>query len=340
MKKWITALSAATLALSVALLTACSAVSSDGTISGSYRDAEDADIQQLLTSLSDGSDRLFGDRSADGWRYGLHADASMDCSLEQDASASSFGIGADLGILFTAGESGTDLAVGGSLDISSEVAADGKQQSALDIGIHPYIDDSYIYFNVAGTAAAPSGESSVEQRGKISRSVFGIDIFDLDAIPDLIQTLFEGTDVASFWASLDESGVDMDVDTSSGFKARFTFSTEGIADVIKETLGSISYVDTSGYTVNVASDTLEMYLMLDAEGAFSALTFRSDIAVTVPEPGFDYNNMTIVPEAGTLSLRMGGMFALTSDDADIVFPSDLSEYPEVDLSELLPTLSM
>ena len=122
-------------------------------------------------------------------------------------------------------------------------------------------------------------------------------------------------------------------------------SDAGVADFVlvkkyggrplKEALGSLSTVDTSGYDVNVVSDTLEMYLMLDEAGVLSAVSVRADFEVNVPDPGFDYGTMQVKEDAGTLTFALKGMFALTNDDADIVFPSDLQSYPDLNLSGLI-----
>ena len=79
-----------------------------------------------------------------------------------------------------------------------------------------------------------------------------------------------------------------------------------------------------------------LYLMLDANGAFSACSMRADFSVTVLDPGFNYFTYLIDEDAADLTIEMSGMFSITSDDADIVYPSDLAEYPEIDLSDLLP----
>ena len=82
--------------------------------------------------------------------------------------------------------------------------------------------------------------------------------------------------------------------------------------------------------------SLEMYLMIEADGTLSACTMRADFSVTVPDPGFNYFTYLIDEDAADLTIEMSGMFSITSDDADIVYPSDLAEYPEFDLSDLLP----
>lgn len=332
MKKWIAALSASVLAVSFALLAGCSAVKSDGTISGNYHEAEDADMQQLLTALTTDSEKLFGDMSAEDWRFGLHGVADFSFSMEQGTTQSSIGANADLAILLSEGGSG--LSLGGSLDLNTEATADGETQSA-QIGIAPYIDDEYVYFNVTSSSSSASGDSSSEERGKIARADLGFTVPDLSDLTDQMGSIV-GVDVEAFRNNLDDYGAELAVDTSSGIKARFTFSTVGIQEMIKEVLGDMGYVDTSLYTVNVSSDTLEMYLMLDADGALSACTMRADFSVTVPDPGFDYFTYMIDENAADLTIDMSGMFSITSDDADIVYPTDLAEYPELDLSDLLP----
>lgn len=332
MKKWIAALSASVLAVSFALLAGCSAVKSDGTISGNYHEAEDADMQQLLTALTTDSEKLFGDMSAEDWRFGLHGVADFSYTMAQGTTRSSLGAEADLAILLSEGGSG--LSLGGSLDLNTESTADGETQSA-QIGIDPYIDAEYVYFNVTSSSSSASGDSSTEERGKIALGDLGLTVPDLGGLTDQAGSVV-GADVEAFRNNLNDYGVELAVDTSSGIKARFSFSTEGIREMIKEMLGSMGYVDTSGYTVNISSDTLEMYLMIEADGTLSACTMRADFSVTVPDPGFDYFTYMIDEDAADLTIAMSGMFSITSDDADIVYPSDLAEYPEFDLSGLLP----
>ena len=332
MKKWIAALSASVLAVSFALLAGCSAVKSDGTISGNYHEAEDADMQQLLTALTTDSEKLFGDMSTEDWRFGLHGVADFSYTMAQGTTRSSLGAEADLAILLSEGGSG--LSLGGSLDLNTESTADGETQSA-QLGIDPYIDDEYVYFNLTSTSSSASGDSSAEERGKIARADLGITAPDLSGLADQLKQIF-GDNLDAVRTNLSDYGVELAMDTSSGIKARFSFSTEGLQEMIKEMLGSMGYVDTSGYTVNVSSDTLEVYLMLDANGAFSACSMRADFSVTVPDPGFNYFTYLIDEDAADLTIEMSGMFSITSDDADIVYPSDLAEYPEIDLSGLLP----
>lgn len=327
MKKWISVLSASALVLSMSVFAACSVVSSDGTISGNYRDAEDADIQQLLTSL--GSDELFGNMDAADWKFGLHGESSLDISMSQGTYAESTEIDADLGILFAAGESGVDFSAGGSLDLKVKTQEDG-QTSSVDLGIEPYMDSDYIYLNLSGSQSTGSGEAAINQRGKIAYSGLGLTLPDLKEFSSIISTVFgDGSNPASFRAELEDYGVDMDVDTSSGIKARFVFSAEGVKDAVKEVLGDMSYVDTSSYTVDLSESTLEFYLSLAEDGTLSALSMRIDVSATVPYPDFDYPNSTIDTEAGALTIGISGMFAVVSDDADIVFPTDLSSYEEM-----------
>lgn len=332
MKKWIAALSASVLAVSFALLAGCSAVKSDGTISGNYHEAEDADMQQLFDALTTDSEKLFGDMDAEGWRFGLHGVADFSFAMAQGTTESRIGADADLAILLSEGGSG--LSVGGSLDLNTESKADGETQSA-QLGIDPYIDDEYVYFNVTSSSSSASGDSSAEERGKIARADLGITAPDLSGLADQLKQIF-GDNLDAVRTNLSDYGVELAMDTSSGIKARFSFSTEGLQEMIKEMLGSMGYVDTSGYTVNVSSDTLEVYLMLDANGAFSACSMRADFSVTVLDPGFNYFTYLIDEDAADLTIEMSGMFSITSDDADIVYPSDLAEYPEIDLSDLLP----
>ena len=337
MKKWISVLSASALVLSMSVFAACSVVSSDGTISGNYREAEDADIQQLLTSL--GNDNLFGDMDAEDWKYGLHGESSLDFSMSQDTYTASAGIDADLGILFAAGESGVDFSAGGSLDLKVEAQADG-QTSSLNLGIEPYVDGEYIYLNMSGSESTGSGESTINQRGKIAYGGLGLTLPDLEELPSILATIFgNGSDPASFRAGLDAYGVDMDVDTSSGIKARFVFSADGVDDAIKEALGSLSTVDTSSYVVNLSESTLEFYLSIAEDGSLSAMSMRVDVAATIPEPKFDYGSSQAAEDAGALTIGMSGMLAVVSDDADIVFPTDLSSYEEIEIP-LIPGLGL
>lgn len=328
-KRWVSAVSASALALGMVVLSACSVVSNDGTIGGNYRDAEDADIQQLLTSL--GSEDLFGDAEAEGWKYGLRGETSLDFSISQgDTFSSSAGIGADLSILLEEGEAG--FSAGGKLSLKSEEKS-GEGEASADLSIEPYMDGEYIYLKVSGTRASTGGESSVTQRLKIAYGGLGLVVPDLTELPSQIVSSFG--DAAAFRASLEASGVDMDVDTSSGIKARFTYSSEGVKEAIKEALGSLVTVDTSSYTIDCSDSVLEMYLSIDENGVLEAVSMRVDIEATVPSPHFDFGTQQVAEEAAPLELSMNGMFALMSDDADVVFPTDLDSYEDLDLSDIL-----
>ena len=186
---------------------------------------------------------------------------------------------------------------------------------------------------VSGTQASAGGESSVTQRLKIAYGGLGLVVPDLTELPSQIVSSFG--DAAAFRASLEASGVDMDVDTSSGIKARFTYSSEGVKEAIKEALGSLVTVDTSSYTIDCSDSVLEMYLSIDENGVLEAVSMRVDIEATVPSPHFDFGTQQVSEEAAPLELSMNGMFALTSDDADVVFPTDLDSYEDLDLSDIL-----
>ena len=191
---------------------------------------------------------------------------------------------------------------------------------------------------VSGTQASPGGESSETKRLKIAYGGLGLVVPDLTELPSQIVSSFG--DAAAFRASLEASGVDMDVDTSSGIKARFTYSSEGVKEAIKEVLGSLVTVDTSSYTIDCSDSVLEMYLSIDENGVLEAVSMRVDIEATVPSPHFDFGTQQVAEEAAPLELSMNGMFALTSDDADVVFPTDLDSYVDGDLGDLFDILSI
>ena len=367
MKRGAVWLVSAVLGAGLVLFSACGfvggPVNNDGTISGNYRPATDIEILQVFHSIQ--QDKVFGDVSAQAWNFGLEYATDRLVSLRcgetnwKDHSDVFYRLVLDredeMGDIQTRG-----VGYGSSeLTVPAGVYTDSSVQLLEDYSLCN--DAQYLYrvgterWRGLDVQADGPKATKVSLDGYVwadtANDLFGMPLRLMEDIIEVAKggeadsiflTEMTWEDVLLLRERLEDYGLDLEVDLSSGVKLRLSASEETVRLILAEKVADrVGAVDAdieelaAALPVRFVQCAYDIYFAVDADGVFSGIGVRADIEAVIE--GLDYDLATGSPleesESDPLRLTIRGMERLAVYNGDVTLPNDLDRYEEPGLEE-------
>lgn len=307
---------------SFALFAACETTGGDtngGKIEGDYTEATDEELNEAVASID--FTKLFGDTSAEDWKFGLslNAKADLEESMDVDGSTYTGTANATVKYDFTA-EKGTDAAFpfelkgagegeGKITDYIADEEASGESTEELSLrkveytaSAKAYNDSDYFYLDPAVTIDGEKQESISATRFAISDILYELGLGgSIDAVlPDEDGTIMTGLSAMSALpgtgsdsaenplpqviAMLKQFGCKFGIDTSDGVKIRVTADKAAIENILNMALAGQLPSSVTAASFAISEDAMiEVYAAVAADGMFSGIAVNANLGATIPQ---------------------------------------------------------
>ena len=340
MRKVLAMLLSFMLLVSLALFAACDPQggTDGGKIDGDYTEATEEEVTEAVTELD--LNKLFGDTSAEDWKFGLslnaEAEASLTMTVEEEVYTTTATGTATYAFL---AQAGTEAAAGAVLPFdmkgegeakanveykiptyanttttgsvtSEESAAVEVQEGEIEASVKVYNDSEYVY--LAPSATIDGGEEeTTHEYVSISDILYGLglggaSVMSADAGNGETQTA--ENPLAQGIAMLKQLGCKFAIDASEGLKIRITADKAAIDNVITMVLAEAQApAEITAAAFAVTEDTaVEIYLSVDENGRFAGLAVNVNGGFTMPQK--------ITEEPSDMVIEVSAKISLVFDD--------------------------
>lgn len=341
MRKVLAMLLSFMLLVSLALFAACDPQggADGGKIDGDYTEATEEEVTEAVTELD--LNKLFGDTSAEDWKFGLslnaEADASLTMTVEEEVYTTTATGTATYAFL---AQAGTEAAAGAVLPFdmkgegeakanveykiptyatnmpttgsatSEESAAVEVQEGKIEASVKVYNDSEYVY--LAPSATMDGGEEqTTREYVSISDILYGLglggaSVMSADAGNGETQTA--ENPLAQGIAMLKQLGCKFAIDASEGLKIRITADKAAIDSIITMVLAEAQApAEITAAAFAVTEDAaVEIYLSVDENGRFAGLAVNVSGGFTMPQE--------ITEEPSDMVIEVSAEISLVFDD--------------------------
>lgn len=339
MKKILSLITALLLVFALAMFAACSggSVADTGKIEGNYKEPTSEELNAALESID--ASKLFGDMSAEDWKFGVNVSADLSASVKMGTTEMG-SASVELSYLFNvaAGEAGLDMKGAGSVSATvkeSMTEEDGSSSmQTMEATAKAYNDSEYVYLNAT---AKQTGKEDATIKGNLSfdtiMSIVG-GYLPMAADEEVEGGLTSGFDLTEIVAMLDTYGLKLEMDNSNGLKIKLSASKETFDAIVDTVIGMMGVYDaeeSESSFIQFTTAVFELYIQIDKDGKFVAVAANFNIVASVDASAMMSanaaadNNMTVTAK---------GVFAVEASSKTASLPADLNTYTE-DLSALL-----
>lgn len=331
MKRTLSLITALILAFALAMFAGCGESSESGKIPGNYKEPTEEQLNTALSSIDES--KLFGDVTAEDWKFGIQANAGF--SVNGEIGEEKIKISSDLSYLLAmaASEQGPSLKGSGKVSADASIPGEaGAEETKADIKF--YNDSEFFYISATGIA-----EGQDEIKGKMSFE------YILGQIGGMLPMVAEESDsetaiapafdIATLIASLEEYGIKVGLDTSNGVKIKLSATKETFDSVIEMIMGMImGGVYTAAESevpsfIEFTKSVLEIYIHIDKDGKFVAVEANADIAVSV-----DLSALGMLAAEGSeetkATFSVKGIVSVKASSKTVTLSGDLDTYPDLE----------
>ena len=340
MRKVLAMLLSFMLLVSLALFAACDPQggTDGGKIDGDYTEATEEEVTEAVTELD--LNKLFGDTSAEDWKFGLslnaEAEASLTMTVEEEVYTTTATGTATYAFL---AQAGTEAAAGAVLPFdmkgegeakanveykiptyanttttgsvtSEESAAVEVQEGKIEASVKVYNDSEYVYLAPSATMDGEE-EQTTHEYVSISDILYGLglggaSVMSADAGNGETQTA--ENPLAQGIAMLKQLGCKFAIDASEGLKIRITADKAAIDNVITMVLAEAQApAEITAAAFAVTEDAaVEIYLSVDENGRFAGLAVNVSGGFTMPQE--------ITEEPSDMVIEVSAEISLVFDD--------------------------
>ena len=341
MKKVLAMLLSFILLVSLALFAACDPQggTDGGKIDGDYTEATEEEVTEAVTELD--LNKLFGDTSAEDWKFGLslnaEADASLTMTVEEEVYTTTATGTATYAFL---AQAGTEAAAGAVLPFdmkgegeakanveykiptyatnmpttgsatSEESAAVEVQEGKIEASVKVYNDSEYVYLAPSATIDGEEEETTHEYVS-ISDILYGLGLGGASVMSADVgngETQTAENPLAQGIAMLKQLGCKFAIDASEGLKIRITADKAAIDSIITMVLAEAQApAEITAAAFAVTEDAaVEIYLSVDENGRFAGLAVNVSGGFTMPQE--------ITEEPSDMVIEVSAEISLVFDD--------------------------
>lgn len=286
--KIIMGVTALAMAFSACAFTACNSQPNDGSIKGNYQEATAEQVNTALSTVN--QEQLFGDTSAEDYKFGIELTSSFNALVSSESGSSSIGLSADYKMLVNGSDSAFSYKGEGNLSMKAENTPTEGTKSTNEMALNLWQDDVMTY-------AKMTMASSEDEEGKEpTPTTIKFDVSQLvsSLIPSggsdvTIPTLPEGVelpgsittpdvsslDLVTAVKALNDMGATVAMDTTRGIKLKISITEDVILNLMADMMGST--VEQASSKVAFTKCNLDFYLSIDKDGLFEATSIVADI---------------------------------------------------------------
>ncbi|MGN1373648.1 MAG: hypothetical protein ACI4VK_06365 [Candidatus Coproplasma sp.] len=341
--KIIMGITALVVAFSACAFTACNSDNepTDGSIKGNYQEATAEEVNTTLSSVD--QEKLFGDTSAEDYKFGIDLSSELKASLTSATKNQSIQLSAGYQLLATAGESALSFKGAGNLTMNGTETVEGET-TTNETTLNLWQDGAMTY-------AKMLSKSSEDEEGKETQPYkIKFDVSELAS--SLLPSLGDGSDttqlpvdegnlesitisdisslnLVSAVNKLNEMGATVAMDITNGIKLKISCSEE----LVLNALASAVNMNVEKLSSQITFDKcgLDFYLAIDRNGMLSATSIVADIEISQPQT----DETTEV----TPSIKVNGFIRFSvNSNVNPEIPESLKTDSYIDLTTILPAL--
>lgn len=285
--KAIMGVTALIVAFSACAFTACNSQPADGSIKGNYQEATAEQVNEALSTVD--QDTLFGDTTADGYKFGIELSSDYNISLTSGVNSASIGMNADYKMLISKGESGFSTKGAGSFNLNSEVVASAGTASAKTssaVSLNLYQEDAMMYASLAiQTPSAVDSKLSYKIKADLSEVISNI--IPSGGIDAIVPSLPDGVtapelpsfDLINVLNELNAMGATTSMDISNGIKLKISIGQDFVNNMIASMMDGTT--EAVSEMISFSKCSLDFYLAIDKSGMLNATSIVADVEATV-----------------------------------------------------------